>query len=161
MYPKRTEFIASYLEITCVYYTLLDNRDLQSCQDGQGRDVAITSPAQSSLCALGHQAVSNLASGLDSIGIPLLGGGGVQTNYLLWVQIAEQCFLAQHLECTALNYDKLGFKYPSPEHNLEAFLQNHKAKKLLISEPEQSTSAPYVGDNEVLGTAHTEGTFEC
>ena len=29
---KRTEFIASYLEITCVYYILLDNRDLQSCQ---------------------------------------------------------------------------------------------------------------------------------
>ena len=45
MYPKKTEFIASYLEITCVYYFLLDNRDLQSCQVGQGKDVAITTPA--------------------------------------------------------------------------------------------------------------------
>ena len=28
------EFTASYLEITRVYYILLDNRDLQSCQVG-------------------------------------------------------------------------------------------------------------------------------
>ena len=43
--PKKTEFIASYLEITCVYYILLDNRGLHSCQVGQGKDVAITTPA--------------------------------------------------------------------------------------------------------------------
>ena len=67
MYPKRTEFTASYSEITCVYYILLDNRDLQSCQVGQGKDMAITTPAQSTLCTLGHQAVPWLASGLDSM----------------------------------------------------------------------------------------------
>ena len=67
MYPKRTKFIASYLEITCVYYILLDNCDLQSCQVGQGKDVAITTPAQSTLCVLGHQAVPELASSLDSM----------------------------------------------------------------------------------------------
>ena len=42
MYPKRTEFIASYLEITWVYYIILDNRDLQSCKFGQCKDVTIT-----------------------------------------------------------------------------------------------------------------------
>ena len=67
MYPKRTELIASYLEITCVYYILLDNCDLQSCQVGEGKDVAITTPAQSTPCVLGHQAVPRLASGLDSM----------------------------------------------------------------------------------------------
>ena len=67
MYPKRTAFIASYLEITCVYYILLDNRDLQSCEVGQGKDVAITTPAQISLCMLGHHAVPRLASGLVSM----------------------------------------------------------------------------------------------
>ena len=58
MYPKRTQFITLYLEITCAYYILLDNRDLQSYQVGQnqGKDVAITTPAQSTLCVLGHQA---------------------------------------------------------------------------------------------------------
>ena len=45
MYTKRTEFITLYLEINCVYYILLNNRDLQSCQVGQGKDVAITTPA--------------------------------------------------------------------------------------------------------------------
>ena len=39
---KRTEFIALFLEITCVHYILLDNRDLQSYQVGLGKDVAIT-----------------------------------------------------------------------------------------------------------------------
>ena len=63
--PKRTEFIASYLEIT--YYILLDNRDLQSCQFGQGKDVAIATAAQSTLCVLGHQAVPRLACGLYSM----------------------------------------------------------------------------------------------
>ena len=46
MYRKRTEFIASYLEITCVHQILLDNRVLQICQVEQGKDVAITAPAQ-------------------------------------------------------------------------------------------------------------------
>ena len=55
--PKRTEFIASYIDCTCIYYILLHNNDLQSCQAGQGKDVAITTPAQSTLCTLGHQAV--------------------------------------------------------------------------------------------------------
>ena len=64
---KKMEFIASYLEITCVYCILLDYLDLQSCQVGQGKDVAITTPAQSTLCTLGHQAVPRLASGLDSM----------------------------------------------------------------------------------------------
>ena len=30
-------------------------------------------------------------------------------------------FTAQYLEFTAPSYDKLRFKYPSPEYNLEAF----------------------------------------
>ena len=67
---------------------------------------------------------------------------------------------AQYLECTASSYDKLGFKYPSPEHNLEAFRPNYKTMKLQLSVPELSTSAPCVGDNEGLGTVHTERTFE-
>ena len=46
-------------------YILLDNRDLQSCQVGQGKDVAITTPAQWTLCVLGHQTFPRLASGLD------------------------------------------------------------------------------------------------
>ena len=54
MYPKRMQFIASYLEITCAHYILLDNRDLKSCQVGQGKDVAITTPSESTLCTLGH-----------------------------------------------------------------------------------------------------------
>ena len=73
----------------------------------------------------------------------------------------QAMFSVQYLECTAPCHDKLGFKYPSPKHNLEAFRQNYSSMKLLIYVPEQSTSAPYVGDNEGLGTAHTEGTFEC
>ena len=64
--PKK-EFIASYLEITCVYYILLYYHDLQSGQVGQGKDVAITTPTQSTLCTLGHQAVPRLASGLNSM----------------------------------------------------------------------------------------------
>ena len=70
-------------------------------------------------------------------------------------------FSAQYLECTASSYDKLGFKYPSPEHNLEAFRLNHKPMKLQLFAPELPTSAPYVGDNEGLDTVHTERTFEC
>ena len=70
-------------------------------------------------------------------------------------------FSAQYLECTASSYDKLGFKYPSPEHNLEAFRPNYKPMKLQLSVPELSTSATYVGDNEGLGTVHMERTFEC
>ena len=65
----------------------------------------------------------------------------------------------QYLECTALNDDRLTFKYHVIEHNLEAFWQNYKPMKLLISE--QSTSAPYVGNNHALGMAHMEQTFEC
>ena len=38
IYPKRMEFITLYLEITCVYYIELDNRDLQSCQVKGGSD---------------------------------------------------------------------------------------------------------------------------
>ena len=70
-------------------------------------------------------------------------------------------FSAQYLECTASSYETLGFKYPSPEHNLIAFRQNYKPMKPQLSVPELSTSAPYVGDNEGLGTVHPERTFEC
>ena len=52
IYLKRTEFIVSYLEMTCVFYILLSNRDLQTCQVGQGKGVAITTPAKSTLCTL-------------------------------------------------------------------------------------------------------------
>ena len=50
-------------EVTSLYVS-----DLQSCQVGQGKDVAITTTAQPTLCLLGHQAVTKLASGLDSMG---------------------------------------------------------------------------------------------
>ena len=40
---------------------------------------------------------------------------------LVWVQIARQCFQCTYLEHAGLSYDKLGFKYPPLEHNLEAF----------------------------------------
>ena len=70
-------------------------------------------------------------------------------------------FSAQYLECTASSYEKLGFKYLSPEHNLEAFRSNYKPMKPQLSVPELSTGATYVGDNEGLGTVHTERTFEC
>ena len=56
-------------------------------------------------------------------------------------------FSAQYLECTAPSYNKLGFKYPLPEHNLEAFRQNYKPMKRPIYVPEQSTSATYVGND--------------
>ena len=94
MYPKRTEFTASYLEIICVYYILLDNRDSQSCQVGQGKDVAITTPAQSTFCTLGHQAVPKLASGLDSMWHIFTNGFWSEKNSLISVrvQIARQCF---------------------------------------------------------------------
>ena len=68
-------------------------------------------------------------------------------NSLIWIVIARQCVSAQYLECTAPSYNKLGFKYLLPEHNLEAFRQNYKPMKWSISVSEQSTSAPYVGDN--------------
>ena len=93
MYPTRTGFIVSYLEITCVYYILLDSRDLQSCQVGQGKDVAITTSAQSTLCVLGHQAaVLRLASGLDSMWHTSTMGFWSKKNSLIWVQIAWQFF---------------------------------------------------------------------
>ena len=69
---------------------------------------------------------------------------------------------AQYLECTASSYDKLGVKYPSPEHNLEAFRPNYKPVKRQFSVPElSSTSAPCVSDNEGLDTVHRERTFDC
>ena len=77
-------FIASYLEITCVYYILLDNHDLQSCQVGQGKDMAITTPVQSTLRVLGHQAVPRLASGLDSMWPTSTRGGFWSKWKILW-----------------------------------------------------------------------------
>ena len=65
-------------------------------------------------------------------------------------------FSSQYLECTAPSYDKLGFKYPLPEHNLEACQKSYKPMKLQLSVLELSTNAPYVGDNEGLGMVHTE-----
>ena len=70
-------------------------------------------------------------------------------------------FSAQYVERTASSYDNLGFKYPSPEHNPEAIRPNNKPMKPQLSVPELSTSAPYEGDNQGLGTVHTERTFEC
>ena len=70
-------------------------------------------------------------------------------------------FSTQYRECTASSYDKLGLKYPSPVHNLEAFRPNYKPMKLQLSVPDLPTSAPYVGDNEGFGTVHTERIFEC
>ena len=95
--PKRTEFITLYLEITCAYYIPLDNRDLQSCQVGQGKDVAITNPAQSTLCVLGHQAFPRLASGLDSMWHTSTRGFWSKKNSLIWILIARQCVSAQYL----------------------------------------------------------------
>ena len=94
-------------------------------------------------------------------GIHLLGGFWSKKNSLIWILIARQCISAQYLECTAPSNNKLGFKYPLPEHNLEAFRPNYKPMKLQLSVPELPTSAPYVSDNEGLGTVHTERTFEC
>ena len=93
LYPKRTGFIASYLEITCVYQILLDNRDLQSCQIGQGKDVAITTPTRSILCTLSHQAVPTLVNGLDSMWHISTRGSDQRTIlwFLFWVQIARRC----------------------------------------------------------------------
>ena len=82
---------ASYLEITCVCYILLDNLDLQSCQVGQRKDVAINTPVQATLCTLSHQAVQRLASGLDSMWHTSTGGLWSR-KISLWVQIARQCF---------------------------------------------------------------------
>ena len=71
-------------------------------------------------------------------------------------------FSAQYLKCTAQSYEKLGFKYPSPELILEAYPPNYKPMKLQLSVPELSINALYVvGDNEGLGTLYTERTFEC
>ena len=159
--PQRTEFVTLYLEITCVYYILLDNRDLQSCQVGQGKDVAITTPAQSTFCVLGHQAFPRLASGPVSMWHTSTRGVLIKEEFSDLVLIARKCVSAQYLECTASSYYKLGFKYPSPEHNLEAFRLNYKPMKLQLSVPELPTSAPYVCDNEGLGKIHTERTFEC
>ena len=71
---------------------LLDKRDLQSCEVRQGTDVAITTPAQSTLCTLGHQAVPRLVSGLDSMWHTSTRGLWSEKNSLIWVQIARQCF---------------------------------------------------------------------
>ena len=94
MYPKRTELIALYLEITCVHYVLLDNRDLQNCQIEQEKGVAITTHYQSTLCTLGHQAVNRLASGLDSMWHTSIREFWSKKNALIyvWVQIARQYF---------------------------------------------------------------------
>ena len=75
-------------------------------------------------------------------GIPLLGGFWSKKNSLIWILIARQCVSAHYLECTAPSYNKLGFRYPLPEHNLEAFRQNYKPMKRPISVPEQSQLAP-------------------
>ena len=108
MYSKRTKFIASYLEITCIYYILLDNRDLQSCHVGQGKDVAITTPAQSTLCVLGHQAAPRLASGLDSTWHTSTSGVLIKEEFSDLGSDCQALFLAQYLECTASSYYKLG-----------------------------------------------------
>ena len=163
MYPKRTEFTASYLEIICVYYILLDNRDLQSCQVGQGKDVAITTPAQSTLCALGHQAVPRLASGLDSMWHISTNGFWSEKNSLIsvWVQIARQCFQRSTWSVLPRVTTSWGSNTLCLNIISKVFRQNYKPMKLQLSVPELSTSAPYVGDNEGLGTVHTERTFEC
>ena len=80
--PKRMEFITLYLEITCVYYIQLDNRDLLSCQVDQGKDVAIIAISKSTLCTLSHQAVLRLVSGLDLMWHTSTG----------WVLIREEFF---------------------------------------------------------------------
>ena len=94
MYLKRTEFIATYLENTCVYYILLDNCYIQSCQNEQGKDVAIATRVQSTLCTLGHRAVSGLTRGLDSMWHTSTRGFWSKKNSLIsvGVQIARQCF---------------------------------------------------------------------
>ena len=145
--PKKDRVYYLLFRNTCAYYILLDNHDLQTCQVGQGKDVAITTPAQSTLCVLGHQALPRLASGLDSMWHTSTRGFWSKKNSLIWILIARQCVSGQYLECTALSYNKLGFKYPLPEHNLEAFRQNYKPMKRPISVPEQSTSALCVGNN--------------
>ena len=47
--PQKEGVYSSYLQITCVCYILLDNRDLQSCQAGQGEDATL---AQSTLSVI-------------------------------------------------------------------------------------------------------------
>ena len=157
MYPKRTEFIASYLEVTCVYYILLDNIDLQSCQVGQGKDVAITTPVQSTLCTLGHQAVPRLASCLHSMWHNSTRGFRSEKNSLIsvLVQIAWQCFQRSTWNLLPRVTTNWGFKYTSPEQNFEAFRPKYKPMKPQLSVPELSTSTPYVGDNEGLGMVLT------
>ena len=49
---------------------------------------------------------------------------------------------AQYLKCTAPSYDKLGFKYSSPENSLEAFRQNYKPMKMQFSLPKLSNHRP-------------------
>ena len=162
MYPKRTEFTASYLEITCVYYILPDNRDLQSCQVGQGKDVAITTPAQSTLCTHSHHAVPRLASGLDSMWHISTNGFWSEKNSLIsvLVQIARQCFQRSTWSVlprvtTSWGLNTLGLNIISKLFDRP----NYKPMKPQLSVPELSTS-DNVGDNEGLGTVHTEPTFE-
>ena len=89
------EFITLYLEITCAYYILLDDHDWQSCQVGQGKDVNITTPAQSTLRVLGHQAFPRLASGLNSMWHTSTRGFWSKKNSLIWILIAKaMCFSA-------------------------------------------------------------------
>ena len=64
---KQKYSIFTGVDIVIFYAWYIDNRDLQSCQVGQGKDVALTTPVQSTLCIPGHQAVLRLASGLDTM----------------------------------------------------------------------------------------------
>ena len=79
--------------ITCVYYIIRDNRDLQSCHIGQGNDVAIPTPDQSTFRTLGHQAVPRLASSLDWMWHTFTRGFWSKKDSLIsvCVQIARQC----------------------------------------------------------------------
>ena len=156
---NRTEFIASYLEITCVHYILLNNRDLQSYQVEQGNDVAITSPAQSTLCILGHQSVPRLATCLDSTWHTPLGESDQKRIIWFGIQIARQCF--QRSTWNVLPRVTTNWSLNTLPLNIiwENFQQNYKPMKLQLSVPELLTSAPYGGDIE--GTVHMERTGEC
>ena len=103
-----------------------------------------------------HQAVLRLASGLYS-----LWSVGSDHRRFLWFLFGFRLLGNIFSACTARSYDRLGFKYPSPEHNLEAFRSNYKPMRLQLSALKMSTSAPFVCNDEGLGTVHTEWTFEC
>ena len=61
---------------------------------GQGKGVAINTPAQATLCTLSHQAVPILASGLDSMWHTSTRGFWSKKTSMIsvWVQIVRQCF---------------------------------------------------------------------